>query len=143
MKYSRWVFNANAENFNLKQKFDIIYAGDLIEHLSNVGLFLQCCKKHMNQNSLLIITTPNPFSFSLLIRSFINQFNPCPEHTMYLDRKNIQELNRRFNFKIVKFKYFTEKNKQHPIKKIIMRMVSYIFPYLNEEQMVVLKIKQK
>src|SRR3989344_3969940 len=39
----------NAEKFNFNKKFDVIFAGELIEHLSNPGLFLEKCKKHLKK----------------------------------------------------------------------------------------------
>ena len=42
--------------------FDVIVCGELIEHLSNPGLFLKNVKTIMNDNALLIITTPNVYS---------------------------------------------------------------------------------
>ena len=38
------VVCANVENFNLKKKFDVIVAGELIEHLANPGKFLDSVK---------------------------------------------------------------------------------------------------
>ena len=48
----------NAENFNFDFKFDIIFAGDLIEHLSNPGLFLWSCAGNLKDGGRIIITTP-------------------------------------------------------------------------------------
>jgi 2-polyprenyl-3-methyl-5-hydroxy-6-metoxy-1,4-benzoquinol methylase len=38
---------SDAENFSLSCKFDIIVASELIEHLSNPGLFLKCARSHL------------------------------------------------------------------------------------------------
>lgn len=53
------IIYANAENFNLGKKFDVVFAGELIEHLSNPGLFLNCAKRHLRKGGKLILTTPN------------------------------------------------------------------------------------
>ena len=53
------VVSADATHFDLQQKFDAIVAGELIEHLSNPGLFLDCSSRHLQNNGLLILTTPN------------------------------------------------------------------------------------
>jgi len=44
------------EKFGL---FDVVVASELIEHLSNVGLFLDNVKSLLKANGLVIITTPN------------------------------------------------------------------------------------
>ena len=70
----------NAQDYNLKEKFDVIIAGDLIEHLTNFEGFLESTKKHMNKDSRLILNTPNAFSFwtlSGIIRK------PFKEHTCW------------------------------------------------------------
>src|SRR5215471_10772071 len=41
------------------QHFDVIIAGELIEHLSNPGLFLNGCKALCSADTELILTTPN------------------------------------------------------------------------------------
>ena len=53
------VVTADAENFSLSREFDAIVAGELLEHLLNPGLFLECAKKHLAPNGILIMTTPN------------------------------------------------------------------------------------
>jgi SAM-dependent methyltransferase len=44
-----------------KESFDTIVAADLIEHLENVGLFLDECFRLLVTNGRLILTTPNPY----------------------------------------------------------------------------------
>ena len=43
------VVCGDAENINLEKKFDVIVAGELIEHLSNQGLFLNNCRRHLKE----------------------------------------------------------------------------------------------
>jgi ubiquinone/menaquinone biosynthesis C-methylase UbiE len=49
------------ENVNLNQTFDVIIAGEMIEHLSNPGLFLRGIQRFMNVETSLIITTINAY----------------------------------------------------------------------------------
>jgi 2-polyprenyl-3-methyl-5-hydroxy-6-metoxy-1,4-benzoquinol methylase len=44
-KYGYEVYVVNAEDFDLDRKFETIVVGELIEHLSNPGKFLECAKK--------------------------------------------------------------------------------------------------
>ena len=53
---------ANAEDFDFDVKFDVIFASDLIEHLSNPGLFLNACKRNLKPNGRIIVTTPNTYN---------------------------------------------------------------------------------
>lgn len=59
------LFQADLENLeevNLDETFDVIIAGEMIEHLSNPGLFLRGIKRFMNENTNLVITTINAYS---------------------------------------------------------------------------------
>lgn len=40
-------------------KFDVIVAGEVIEHLENSGLFLRSARQLLREESRLILTTPN------------------------------------------------------------------------------------
>jgi len=53
------VSYGDAEDFDLGTKFDVIIATELIEHISNIKGFLECCEKHLKKEGALIITTPN------------------------------------------------------------------------------------
>lgn len=53
------IIYRDAENFSLDRKFDVVFVGELIEHLSNTGLFLRCAKKHLRRGGKLVLTTPN------------------------------------------------------------------------------------
>ena len=48
---------------NLGEKFDVIVAGELIEHLPNQGLFLENMKRHLKRRGVLVLTTPNAWAF--------------------------------------------------------------------------------
>lgn len=48
----------DAENFNLRKKFDLITACDIMEHLKNDNIFINNCYCHLNQNGKLFISVP-------------------------------------------------------------------------------------
>ena len=91
------IIVADAQNFDLKRKFDIILALDIIEHLENAGLFLDCVKKHMKKGSKLIITTPNCLAITYMIegRYYLNR-----EHTCAYQEQTLKELLRRKGFDV-------------------------------------------
>lgn len=86
-------FKASAEEFRLGTKFNVIFAGDLIEHLSNPGLFLACCKKHLKPDGILILVTPNTFNLFNMAEK-LTKFEPTinSDHTAYHNCKTLNRL---------------------------------------------------
>lgn len=85
---------ASAENFDFGEiQFDVIFGGDVIEHLSNPGLFLDCSKKALKKGGVLIISTPNCFNLWNLI-SKLMRYEPAVnnDHTCYFNEKTIRQL---------------------------------------------------
>ncbi|MDH5561611.1 MAG: methyltransferase domain-containing protein [Deltaproteobacteria bacterium] len=75
----------NAEDFDLGKKFDVITAGDLIEHLGNISNFLQSCKNHMKNDSLLLLSFPHPWHWRTVAKAlFTYDVKPNKEHTCWL-----------------------------------------------------------
>ena len=118
---------ADAETFELQREFDIIFAGELIEHLSNPGLFLQQSKKHMNKNSLLILTTPNTF-YSPRLFGCIGKLTDDPlvneEHTNWFSPTTIKTLLEREGFDVLEIKRFDAVAEDIPLKARIKRSLN-------------------
>jgi 2-polyprenyl-3-methyl-5-hydroxy-6-metoxy-1,4-benzoquinol methylase len=55
------VIYADAITMDLGKRFDTIVAGEIIEHLENPGQFLRNMRKHLKDDGVIIISTPNPF----------------------------------------------------------------------------------
>lgn len=91
---------ASAEDFSLNSKFNTIVAGELIEHLSNPGMFFQRCKEHLETDGRLVISTPYPFALLNVNYAFLKYPNTCQndEHTMWFCPKTLIELASRYGF---------------------------------------------
>jgi len=122
---------ANAEDFNLNQKFDVIVAGELIEHLSNFQGFLNSVKKHLKEDGLLILTTPNMFYFKEALFLVLRGYPPVnPEHTCYFDEVTLRQLLNRFGFSIKKIMYTTEiKYNKLKLKDVILYLIEKLILY--------------
>jgi 2-polyprenyl-3-methyl-5-hydroxy-6-metoxy-1,4-benzoquinol methylase len=92
---------SSAEDFSFPVFFDVIFAGDVIEHLSNPGLFLFRCKKHLKQGGRLIITTPSAFNlFNLTEKLTKSEPTVNSDHTCYFNSKTITVLLRKNGFQV-------------------------------------------
>jgi len=50
---------SNAENIPFKIKFDVIILGEILEHVAYPERIIDQCKRLLNDNGIIIITTPN------------------------------------------------------------------------------------
>ena len=99
------ILHGNAESFDLARKFDVIIAGDLIEHLNNYGDFIKCCVKHMHSESLLIITSANPWHWPKVIRSSFREVPINLEHTCWMTPNCLKQLCQRYGLIICNTRY--------------------------------------
>lgn len=96
----------SAENFDFETKFDVIFAGDIIEHLSNPGLFLQSCRRNLKNGGRIIITTPNVFNL-FNMASKITHYEPIvnKDETAYFSFKLLRQLMGKNGLKVVAYDY--------------------------------------
>jgi 2-polyprenyl-3-methyl-5-hydroxy-6-metoxy-1,4-benzoquinol methylase len=124
------LYIANAENFFIEENFDTIIAGELIEHLSNPGLFLFQVNKHLKRNGRLIITTPSPFSLINIAYAWLKYPKTCQnsEHAMWFCPRTLKSLVIRYGFKEEYFSMIQDYELDN--LSIKYRVLSYIMVYL-------------
>lgn len=93
---------ADAENFDLHRKFDVLIGGELIEHLNNPGLFLGCARRHLRKNGYLVLTTPNARHPNLWSRDGIKEMET---HVSLYAMQLLKQLLSRHGFNVVKEQY--------------------------------------
>jgi 2-polyprenyl-3-methyl-5-hydroxy-6-metoxy-1,4-benzoquinol methylase len=99
----------NAETFELGCRFDTIVAGDIIEHLSNPGKFLDRARDHLAPGGRLIITTPHAFCLLAFAYATLKYPKTCqnPEHTVFFCPQTFHELVRRAGFQVEHWRLFS------------------------------------
>ncbi|MFH1868841.1 MAG: class I SAM-dependent methyltransferase [Candidatus Omnitrophota bacterium] len=102
------VVKGNIEDYNFNRKFDVVIAGDVIEHVDNQGLLLDNIKKHLKEDGVVIITTPNARWLSVLKRS-------NPTHMLWHDRFTLKAIVEKHSFKIVRFFYYYGNKLHYPL----------------------------
>lgn len=107
IKHSRdqRIVRGNMENYTFDEKFDVIVAGDVIEHVSNQGLFLDNIHNHLEPSGILILTTPNAKWPTITLK-------PNPTHVLWHDKHTLKQLLERHNFSIIRL-FFYEGNKEN------------------------------
>lgn len=115
------VVCGNMEDYDFSKKFDIIIAGDVIEHVDNQGLFLENIKKHLKDDGYFILTTPNAKWPTVFLK-------PNKTHTCWHDEYTLSYFLKKHKFNIADFKYYYGNKKRYNfIQKILTLRQSMIF----------------
>lgn len=101
----------------LDETFDVIIAGEMIEHLSNPGLFLKGIQRFMNAETKLVITTINAYCGMRMLtyglRGQGGRNEPVhPDHVAYYSYSTLRVLIERENLKVNNF-YFYNTSEEH------------------------------
>lgn len=108
------LFRADLEKLEevpLKETFDVIIAGEIIEHLSNPGLFLKGIQRFMHAETNLVITTINAYCALRFViyglRGKGGKNEPVhPDHVAYYSYKTLSLILERENLAIKKFLFY-------------------------------------
>lgn len=88
--------------------FDLVLAGELLEHLANPGLFLQSVASIMGERTELILTTPNASSFKGFMRAAFRQEKVHPDHNYYFSYRTLAQILQKFDFTCREIYYYQE-----------------------------------
>lgn len=102
------IRHADAETYRHDQGCDVVLAGDVIEHLSNPGLFLDCARANLRPGGRLVLATPNIYALSELyfvIGGFTNDPPMHPEHSCGFTPKMLCSLCARYGFTLEAMHY--------------------------------------
>ncbi len=98
-KNDRRIIYGNIEHISLEKTFDVAVAGDVVEHISNQGLFFDNIHKHLRNDGKFIITTPNAKWPTVFLK-------PNATHLFWHDIYTLSNILERHNFKISFMKYY-------------------------------------
>lgn len=113
------LYQMDAETFTFDESFDTIVAGELIEHLSNPGLFLARARAHLEPGGRLIITTPYVFSPLYVLYANFKYPKTCEnaEHTHWLCIETMRNLASRYGLKECHFELVADYRLDNPSAK--------------------------
>lgn len=99
------LVEGDAENVRLGRTFDVVFAGELIEHLSCFTGLLETAHAHLKPGGRFILTTPNAFAFSNFVYRFGGRAQVHSEHTCWFCADTLSQLLERSDFKVVSVEY--------------------------------------
>ena len=104
-------------SLDLDETFDVIVAGEMIEHLNNPGLFLSGIRRFMNAETKLLITTINAYCGMRFVqyglRGKRGKAEPVhPDHVAYYSYSTLSLLLRRHELNVETFLFY-DLGKEH------------------------------
>jgi hypothetical protein len=93
---------ADVERFpELDFDVDLVVAGEIIEHLSNPGMFLQSLAERVPPSTEVILTTPNAYSARKYWRYLLGHEQVHPDHVAYYSPLTLREIVRRYGYDVL------------------------------------------
>jgi len=119
--------HCSPENSNFKGKFDVILNMEVIEHVSNVDLFIQNCSMLIEKNGIMFVATINKnlksYLYAILGAEYILRWLPIGTHDWdkFLTPQELEIIAIRNNFTMdemtgIKFNLFSKKWKGWVLK---------------------------
>lgn len=124
----------DAEQLELREedKYEVIVAGEVIEHLNNVGNFLKSMTNIMSEDSLLIISTTNAFCFRRMLGVAVGIESVHPDHVSYYSHRTLETLCKRYGLAKVESSSYAIENRKPLISYFIEKVSQIISPNLCE-----------
>lgn len=115
------IVYGNMETYSFNKKFDIIVAGDVLEHVNNQGLFLTNIRNHLKKDGVFVFTTPNAKWPTVILK-------PNATHTLWHDRYTLDRILSMNGFKIDEFHYYLGNKKRYifPLNLLVLRQAMFV-----------------
>jgi SAM-dependent methyltransferase len=121
------VVEGDAEALCLDRTFDVVFAGELVEHLSNPGRFLDAARRHLAPGGRLVLTTPNAFAVS----NFVYRVGGRPRvnrgHVCWYDETTLGQLLDRHGYEVVEVAYLPHRTPGR-VRSVLARLVRATLP---------------
>lgn len=89
----------------IRDKYDIITAFDVIEHVSSPLIFLKNLKKNLKKNGIILIYTPNIDSLGFSYLKEKNNLLCPPYHLFYFNKNSFEYLCKKIDMKIIETQF--------------------------------------
>ena len=140
-----FVYDINKKKIKYKNKYDIIFILDVLEHIDNEDEFLKSCYFHLKKNGFLILNVPS-------LPELFSKYDDAVGHLRRYKKNNLKKLLLKNNYKINLIEYWgfllipvlflrkiiiqSSKSKKDVIKKgmntenILVKSILSIFKFL-------------
>jgi len=100
----------DATGVELSRTFDVVHAGELIEHVDNPGALLATAARHMHEGSLLVVTTPNAFCVSNFVYRLGRTARVNEQHVAWYCEDTLRQLLERNGFHDIEISFLEHRS---------------------------------
>jgi 2-polyprenyl-3-methyl-5-hydroxy-6-metoxy-1,4-benzoquinol methylase len=128
----------NLSGYFTDERFDLIIAGDVIEHLPNPGIFLESCARVLSPTGKITISTVNSFGATRFVKALVFHEAVHSEHTAYYSHKTMKRLLEMSGLEGRDFGYYRaervphQRTLNHIVSTFIDTATGVIWPNLSE-----------
>jgi 2-polyprenyl-3-methyl-5-hydroxy-6-metoxy-1,4-benzoquinol methylase len=98
------LYHGNAEQLDdlpMEETFDVVLAGDLLEHITRPGAMLDGVKRFMKPTGQFIVSTNNAFGFHYQLRRWTGRYAEHPEHVSFFSPETLAHLFERHGYQVL------------------------------------------
>ena len=99
------LVHGDAQTVDLGRTFDVVHAGELVEHLDDPHALLASARRHMRADSRLVLTTPNAFCVTNFLYRLGGQPKVNRDHVCWYCEDTLRQLLERNDFEILELRY--------------------------------------
>ncbi|MFN6963426.1 MAG: class I SAM-dependent methyltransferase [Pyrinomonadaceae bacterium] len=120
------------DEVDLAETFDVIVAGEMIEHLNNPGLFLTGIRRFMSESTRLVITTINAYcGMRFLLYGLRGKGGTAefvhPDHVAYYSYSTLKLLLERHGLRVEEFMFYDIGSEHRPHNRWYLNAVNDVF----------------
>lgn len=138
---------ADCETCSFTQAFDFIVMSDVIEHVNSPLRAIDNLTKQLSPNGRLLITTPNPNHYGLVLRAWLGRrTNVYYDHVSELLPEHFQVISHRLGLKlsdVVFFSHMDTRSFGNRLKSHLARLLGHLVPRCHGSLMVALQLDRK
>ncbi len=99
----------DVQNYDPHAKYEVVHAGEILEHLDNFAGFFQSVKNSLLPGGMLVMTVPNAFCYSNFIYRLWGDVRFHSDHNCWFCEKTISNLLIKHGFEITQLNYVPHK----------------------------------
>lgn len=128
--------DALALDRSLERRFEVVVAGELLEHLANPGRFLRAVPHVLSPGGQLLLTVPNAASLRAAVNALRARENVHPDHVAYYSPVTLTRLLEAHGFAVDELRPYWAPARTRPLGLALydhaLRSVRRVGPWLGE-----------